>query len=481
MKKRLEERKIDLCDLFWETCLKWRPILVCGVIMAVLLGGFSYYKSGQAVKQETTPLLLEDLEEADQERVAVYQLYKKMYMNQREYNQCSPIMQLNANEFYKGEVVFYIDTLEQLQQDTEPSDKAEAFVEFYGQILKKEQFVNKITKKLALDDEANKYATEYISVHNEYRPLTSEKEMEQKLLKVYAYAQDAEACADLVQLIVDEVIESKDAAVSVLGNHEIKVLDSAYGVTADEQLFEYQEQNVSDLYNSQKSIADIEAKLSDQALQFINEQKTNENEEVEEVEKTTVQASASVSLKYVVIGFLGGAFAAVCLFIVMYLFNTKLRAADDFEGIYEVKLLGRIKTKENKKRFLGFVDNFILFVRCLGKKQLDEKESLEMICTGVKIAAQKSQFTEIFVSSTIREADDKELIGAIAKELNKYGIEVVSGSSILCNAESLEKSAEIGAVVFVEYAGRSSYEEIAREIELCKEMNTAVLGSVLVE
>lgn len=483
MKKRLEERKINLCDMFWEICLKWRSILACAIVLAVLLGGYSYYKSSQTMEQEITKLKIEDLEDTDKERVSVYQQYKKMYASQCDYNQNSPIMGLNANEFYKGELVFCVDSgeahLDVMQFETAQADKAEVFAEFYLQKLKTEEVITKIVQTLSLEETEKKYASEYITLQTKYGEIEP-KERNKNLFTVHIYAQNAEECAALVQLVKEEVMASKATAISDLGNHEVKELSSTYGVTADEQLFEYQEQNISDMYTSQKSIADIKAKLSDKALQYLSEQKSSEdNEEV--VEESMKPTSASVSIKYVVIGFVGGAFAAVCVLVLVYLFNMKLRSSDDFEEIYGVKLLGKISAKNRKKKMLGFVDNFIYSVRMLGKKPAGEKEVMEMICAGIKISAQKLNLSKVFICGTVMDNAEKEVMKVVASELKNQGIEIVVGSSILNSAKSLETVAEIGAVVFVEHAGLSNYEEIAKEIELCTEINTAVLGSILVE
>ena len=40
-----KEKEINLFDLFGAVCLKWRSILVCATILAVLAGTISYVNS----------------------------------------------------------------------------------------------------------------------------------------------------------------------------------------------------------------------------------------------------------------------------------------------------------------------------------------------------------------------------------------------------------------------------------------------------
>lgn len=62
-----EEREIRLFDLFISICQRWRSLLICLVVGAVLLGGYGWYKSGGSVPE---PITEEEAEEAWNEVLA---------------------------------------------------------------------------------------------------------------------------------------------------------------------------------------------------------------------------------------------------------------------------------------------------------------------------------------------------------------------------------------------------------------------------
>ena len=72
MKKDIEDREINIVDMFWAICLRWRQILVAVIIFAVLAGSFSYLKSAKAVEKVSLEDLEFELDEVSKGRVNAY-------------------------------------------------------------------------------------------------------------------------------------------------------------------------------------------------------------------------------------------------------------------------------------------------------------------------------------------------------------------------------------------------------------------------
>ena len=73
----------------------------------------------------------------------------------------------------------------------------------------------------------------------------------------------------------------------------------------------------------------------------------------------------------------------------------------------------------------------------------------------------------------------KEVINAIVEKCKEKGIQLVSGNAIAYDANALEELAQIGSVVFIEKKRASLYDELYKEVALCKENDIDVIGMVV--
>ena len=210
---------------------------------------------------------------------------------------------------------------------------------------------------------------------------------------------------------------------------------------------------------------------------------------VTDTSATTVAAAVSgstekvvsISMKHIVIGIIAGAVLACGIIFVLYLFAASLRSSEEVKTLYGIKVLGCVDDAELcKKKLFGFVDKFIIRLQNRRKKTLSFEQEVQMICANILLDCQKKECKNIYLLSSSLEHISDTIIKAIVAKCEEKGIAVTIGKDICYNAESLEKAAEVGNVVFVEKKRVALYDELYNEIILCKEHAINVIGMVVI-
>ena len=489
MGKGLEQREINLWDMLWAVCLKWRSILVCAVILAMLAGGLSYVRNAQSLEAENKEISLEDMEKAldyeSKKSLEVYFEYMDAYESQKKYNETAPIMQLDANAFYKGEVSYYIDNNFKVEYPLVDTNNAiVALVNTYKAALNSQGFLDEAKEVLGEQLIENQYVTEMIDFMNAYGDTTTiETNEAEGVLTISVYANDEETCYALKELVKESINAYQKEAGSQFGKHDLVLLQDVCEFVADEDLLDYQKRNVDRMQTSANYMTSFESKFSTQQFQYKDLYLKNNGKENGSAvqEATSIKESPIVSIKLVLIGYVGGAVLMFGLWALLYIFSSKLRLEDDYELVFESKLLGNVPMeKKTKRKWFWFIDFVFEKLRHFNKRYFEKEEALDMIAANIRIAMQKANACKVMVTGAVCGDDEKNVAEQIASRLKKDGIEIVFGNSILYDAEALEKLVELGSVVLVEKAEKSLYKEIQREIEICLHQGVNLVGSVVV-
>lgn len=488
MEKNIAEREINLIDMFWAACLKWRQILLWAVIFALLAGGASYFKSARTAKKVMEPaeeVSLDEIElEADSQNSAnAYLEYKQIYADQIRYNENAPLMKLDSNGFYRSVITYYVDNHFSVEYPlVEKNDTTDAVIESYRAKLRNEEFAAKLEELTGSDTKMISYVKEQIDCANKYGRTDTVAEKD-GILMISIYGADEQSCKEMSQLVKETISSGKATVTEQLGEHDIVLIEDSCDLVADVELLKYQQENISKLSTYSNVIRDLKSRLTEGELFYVGiyEREQSELEGGKTAKEEDGSLKAAVSIKYVIVGIVGGAALAFFVIVLMYLFNRRLRLEDDFEMLYKAKLLGSVMIEDgNKKKWFAFVDRFFIKMRHLNKHYFTEDEAVSMVAAGIKIGAKKVGVSKVYMTGAVVGKEEKSIVERLKKELKKTGIELVAGKSILYDAEALEQSAEIGCVVLVERAGASLYGEVAEEIEICAHQGMKVLGAVVV-
>lgn len=483
MEKNIAEREINLIDMFWTVCLKWRQMLLWAVIFAILAGGVSYLKSAKAAMKSKEEIPLEDfeLDEDSRKNVDAYLEYKQMYGEQILYIDKAPLMQLDASGFYRGVVTYYVDNHFAVEYPLiDKENNINALIEVYKTEFRREEFITKLQELMGGNETEISYVQELIDCNSRYgEPIATINNA--GVLTVSVYSDDEQSCKALTELVKETIEAGKPAIAEKLEEHDIILIEDNCDYISDSELLKYQQDNISKLSTYKINIDNMKSKLTDAELSYADAYEREWVLEKEEKAEVAETPQITVSKKLIVVGFVGGGALVFCVSALFYLLNRTLRLEDDFERTYNVKLLGNVVIKkEAKKKWFGFIDNFFDKMRHLNKHYFTEEEAVSMVAASIKIGARKRNASKVYVTGAALGKEEKALIEQLKKELEKTEVELIMGKPILYDAEALEQSAETGYVVLVERAGVSLYGEVSQEIEVCAHQGMQILGAVVV-
>ena len=485
MEKKIKEREINLIDLFWAVCLKWRQIIIGAIIFALLAVGLGYFKdSKEASKPKVVPTTENIVLEKDSlDKLKLYLKYNGLLKKQVQYNKNAPLMKLDANGFYVETITYFVDNYFVTEFPIiNKVNNIEGLLAAYRSSVYETSFLSDIYSAVEAEYEFEVYCAEVLDCNNRFK-IDSNIGTESNMLVISIYGSNADNCKQLSKIVQEKITSSKSKIEQKFGKHELILISDECNNIASKNLLAYQDENINKENSYINTLELMQTKMSDNEKAYIQAyEKENSLDGGKDIEnENEITSNVQIRKKVVAIGFIGGAALVLFIFILIYLFNNKLCLEDDFESIFGVKLFGTvIYKKEKSKRIFSFLDKFILKMRHFNKHYFEFEKALEMSAAGIKIASRKMGTNKVYATGNVIGKEEKAVLELLAEELKKFEIEIVIGNPILYDAEALEKSAEIGCVVLIESVGNVLYREVADEIEICEQQGTKLIGAIIV-
>ena len=177
-----------------------------------------------------------------------------------------------------------------------------------------------------------------------------------------------------------------------------------------------------------------------------------------------------ISVKYILIGLILGAFLGCLWIAIRYIMQNKLRVADDLANVYGLTVLGQISGEKKKaKWFQSPYDSYT------------KEEQLDLIAANVKVLMERQEKNKVFLTGDSSSERCRNMTEQLAARLNAQGLQCTAGQSVAYDLGSISEINETEAVVLVEQIDVSRYELIGKEKELCANCGIPVLGGVVVE
>lgn len=471
----MEEREISLIDLLVEVLLHWRMFIVWMAVGAILLGAFSYVRSGSTIQQ--TQAETEKMEQAPEEwfteeemRNAKYvAAYENAYLSKVAYFAEASFMKIDANHINRGEVIIVIEA-----QDHQVSCDIE---KAYEGIVQGGEFITKVSEDVGMK----------LSGINEtvlFNRLTvggnATAETENaSIFKVVVMNNDEEKCQAMLESVLALLKEKQSDVESALGEHKLTVVNKSFGVVADTTVADKQQKILNDIATMKKTLSDEKEKLSDVERQYYDLLTSEEDVEEEAVPETA--PAPGISVKYVLLGAVMAAFLYAFVLFMIYIFTAKIRSTDNLQELYNIPQLGLIPADKNRKNIFGFVDRWILSLRNHNKRQFTAEEALKLASVAIKMSAGKETLNEICLVGCGLKERSLDVCEKMKTQLEEENIQVHILNNVLYDAQAMGELEKTKGAVLVEGAGATLYQEIAEELKILNRQEIKVLGGILVE
>ncbi len=493
-----DEIEINLIGVTWEILLRWKLLFIIGIFAGFIVVGVKYYTIPVSQNVVTTDGVEQDINErisqleaemdatgnADDITTVNMLLFRSQSLHKiREVCASSAITQFDAYNTRKLTITYRsisddsISDLYSIKNITTSTD----FLSLISEI----NAINKDDPYLYVLVEANVYES------------NSEKELK-NILSVSIIitdavdAVDAEDAVDAVTDYLYDYVLYNDKKVSNL----IRISDYSL-FTGYNAVIKTTQDSITKQYNNisiESSAINTEMdKLSDagkELLQLklanggINYDGTkNNSDDVSVVNDVPVQ-QRSFSVKYLIIGFVGGIFAYICILLIKIIFFPKLGYTLESPLISSYPTFGSLVDK-SYRRGNSFIFSPMVY-KLMHRKDMDTDTSINDIVSAMEYygdAEHKDMITPVSVGALSEKAD--ELFSKVVdKWADKYNAELPVIDLLTTNADKsklYEKISSInGEIVLILENNRTNLRDVENVVAMLSEKGVKIIGKVMI-
>ncbi len=173
-------------------------------------------------------------------------------------------------------------------------------------------------------------------------------------------------------------------------------------------------------------------------------------------EQETVSYGIEVIIKGLILGAILGALLIIMILCIKYAMSVKLHTADDMRNTFKVPVLGEVKSG-------------------------DDGADLTSVISMINLAGSREGFDNICIVGSSRDEYTTGIRQRLKDELDKAGdVTATECDGSFTDMDSMNKLGAADVVILVERIEESEYENIAREIEVCRNCSVNLLGSVVI-
>ena len=505
-----EEKEINIAEVIFDCLLHWRGAIIAMIIGAILLGAFGYVKNykdskaayERAIAAQNGPTgTLASAGNLNQVQIATINtaIDQQIYLEKlQDYRNFFDYSKFDYTAVPTCEYVFSVSA------DT--YEDAYNVANKYALYINSNEMKEYLKKNGKLDTE---YVNELVSCNVQSNPTVmtvnnaeaskDKEKVNQKAVvffKITVIHQNEELCKALMTELEKFVESKRDIISKEFSMYDIRRVDNSFTYATNYDLLTKIKKINDDYDNVLNQLGKNLDSLPAEAMEYYNlgieEHKLNEKEnkflnddtatiDIDEKPATIAPPKGHISKKFILIG----AVAFICVYwgiliLFKYVLSSKIKRGDSLEDLYEVPFIGSIVEEPESKKFLGFIDNFIVKIRDRNKRKFAANENLDIIASSIKIAAQKKEISDIIsIGCDLKVSADTT--AKLYEELKNQGINVTELDNILYKSENMSKVPESKGAIIIERIDGTLYDEIAKEIDILKSQEIPVLGILTIE
>ncbi len=474
-----KERIITVADLIREIGRRIWIVIVLAAVFALILGAYKYHKDVQSVAKAadsvTTVVADSSLTEEEVAEVKNVLFVKDNLDDLQNYVDNSVLMQIDASN--ESRVI--------LQYRVKVSNEKAAGMTSRDVMLLYQGFISNGALAAGLVDAGYDLDVQYLQeliVFADYSDEDStdtsdtEEVTEAAVSFVLTIAQTDQSSAEKLADMIEEQLEAyQDTLTDQIGRHELSLIDRSYSRVVNANRRTYKYDRINTVINMQDKLDELESDLSsaqqDLLKQFEEQGYTAEEELESNTEQdanieTTQSVNVHISRRYVLIGVAIGIVLAFIYIILAYVLRGSINSANDIRYLYDLRVLGELKTSGNK------------IIR-KGKVGLSYDQQIELLLANLKSVCKENGITKILFNGSEKLEADRELAESLGEELEKSGIKTEYVTNLPYSANAVELLEDCNAVVLLEKIRYADYRTMEAEIRTCMEHEAQVVGTVV--
>ncbi len=502
--------EISVPDLFHYLLKKWRSVIVCMLICAIMGGFYGYFVPPKEEKEtfDDTEVVEVDLDSAetrveyaqklnDTEKEEVYRAlqtyfdYKKTYDTLQTYYNESILMQIDATKeptiLITYGIDFYSEAGEQLATDVGMVDN---IVTLYRNAISDQSVIDEIRAATGwtLDDS---YIKELYGIGRATNNLVH--------LSVVSMTQ--EDC-ETIAIILENKIASSIGSVRESYSHSIRKVGRTFYEVNNTSRIDAQKAKSDSIASTENAMLAVKNALNISQRTYyssllgiaenymdddgvIDIQKMISSETIEAQEEMAEPLKRAIRGDAILTGLLIGLIFVLLWHISSYVFSTKLKSGSDVSAAFGMRVLGGINMRDQYRGVTGIIDKYIDRAFYGYASSETSEEIFDRISFMVGSEIEKKDLHKTYVTGVNSDSGVEICKQKVSEEIAKVigssdGSSVFSGRSPINDLDSLKELSSSDAVVLVEKLGVTRYSDIAKIMNICTGFGTKILGVVIV-
>lgn len=458
-----EIRGINFKKLISKMLLGWKIFVLVGVVVSIIFASYKYLsdkRSTKTVEQYKNEMTIDQTKFLDTiiEEYNMLNYYETYYDN-------SYLTKLNPNNYQVLRIQYFVDSEYTFSLNEEVGvDYTPALVSTYNTFIVSEQFAEAIKNELNPGKDTA-YIKELITVN----PKADANVFGFEIII------PEELSGDNVEKVVDEVVNEYSKSLNDIGEHSLRKIEKELFMT-------YSETTMKKIYNLNSTINTIrttietyKAELDSYQELYLYEELSQDKYKQEFATGYQIATTATVNVKYVIIGFIFGIAGVAGGYVCKMIFSSKMQNDEDIETLFGVKTLGKVINNKINKNIL------VSKIMYKGLDVMSEEKQIEYLAGVIFNLCRNKEIKELsFVTSNIGDIG-KRIITEIANKLETLNIKVYVAGNITQEKDELNNVLDIDNSIIVGNIERSFYSVIDKEIKILELHNSKILGSIVIE
>ena len=447
-------REISIRELGYNFLLKWKSTLMVAVCCMLLFTAWQWFgteKTTEVLEVKREHFSEEELQQIEECHQA-FVIHEELY----QYVENAPIMRINPMSTSK--------IVNQYLIHCNDAKSIPVLVSAYG------QYVNSGSVVSEIDDEP--YLDELIGImHTDYTAIQGDASGSAVLIIEVVHG-DVESAKSLMIEVEKAVFEYSKTMNDIIATHTLEnIYQNQQRNAINRAMVAWQSDIRGRLERAKVSWESLHNALTLEQVNYFNQEYLG----VKSDAQVTEVSNARISLKYIVLAFIGSILIAMLYTIISYVIQNKIQSPNELEKSLGVRMLGIIPSSYEEEK-----SKYKRWLACLRFKRyadLKSEDNIDKFTDNLQFFIRKENADQVYIECPTKLQEGIRSKVDIA--LKKKNIDNYWNHSFIEDKEALEELREAGNILFVKQAGVSSYGEIEREIAICQKNDINILGIVL--
>lgn len=496
-----EDRDLSILGCLWHLIEHWRLVLLSAVIFSVLFGSLKYVKDSRELQEIAKNSQLHTSSVSDiKKRMEMFSGSQKdniemaaklvdAMIETKLYAENSSVMCLDP---------YNVDRV--ILQYTVKADKnrLELLHAYKNRILtekSKEEIVAASGNSISMDD-----VEDMIAINDSENMLLSKNKGnvsyngiseiegadkdEKSVIYFTIRGTNKENAANMAKAVKEIINDYSAEALQLKGVHELVLVSENILQGRDQSIVDLKNDTYKNLFDLNEKIKVLKASMDGEQVNLIEDYQialtsgSDVNEAIQNNENI-VEDTVSLSKIWILLGLIFGVAVSFGIEVMWWFEGGKLNYAEELQHDFNITILGTL-AKRKKYKIFGFVDDWIYKIKNRNINILTKEQEYYIILSRILLKAKKENIQEIYLIGSVPECFvDNSIVLRLTEELIKEGVTLIKGNHIGYDSETLLKVSDVGCVIIWEETGVSKYQEIIREVMICKEQDVNILGGIV--